>query len=267
MSAIQSEYLDKMGIQQWLPRQPLQAAAPSPNWVYRFTHPAELLDDEASAVALVPERHKTAEPHAERRAIAHISETLSDTEQPLEKVDATPAIHSEPQTINSAVPPTVLATPRYKIIIARAGRLLLIDDLPIRSRGGFSDQHKRLLAGITLALGEDPSALTLPITLEWPMLAGRTLNQGPTEARRYVKRQLDLLQKEPGIETIVMFGESLATWVVGEDRPIETGKLEFILGSPVNFLITQSLTQVLNQPGTKRQVWIDLQPLVNHTIR
>src|SRR6056300_1061242 len=46
--AIQSEYLDKMGIQQWLPRQPLQAAAPSPNWVYRFTHPAELLDDEAS---------------------------------------------------------------------------------------------------------------------------------------------------------------------------------------------------------------------------
>ena len=266
MSSIQSDYLEKMGIQQWLPRRALLAASPSPDWVYRFTHPQELLDDDSLASALTPETHKVAEPHAERRAIAHISETLAGVDEPVVKsseipLDEPPASLSEaPKSSSSSA---VQTPPRYKIIMARAGRLLLVDDLPLRSRGGFTDHHKRLLAGITLALGEDPATLTLPITLEWPMLAGRTLDQGPTEARRYVKRQLEILQKEPGIETIVMFGERLATWIVGEDHPNETGKLQFIEGSSINYLVTQSLTQVLNQPGTKRQVWVDIQPLLN----
>ena len=77
---IQAAYLDQLGIQQWMPRQILPAAKLSPDWVYRFAHPADILgDDEVVMQALAPQAHKPVEPHAERRAITQIGEALEIT--------------------------------------------------------------------------------------------------------------------------------------------------------------------------------------------
>ena len=275
---IQAAYLDQLGIQQWMPRHILPAAEPSPDWVYRFTHPADLLGDiEDSMQALVPQAHKSVEPHAERRAIAQIGEALEATapEEIGDKVDTSKArssavaeltadasVTERPTNAVSSVKRNIEPAPRYKIVMARAGRFLLIDNLPIRAREGFSNKHKRLLAGIVQALGESPQSITLPITLEWPMLAGKTLDQGPREARKHVQRQLSFMQKEPGLEAVILFGEGLANWVVGEGVVESQGQLQPLQSTGLNYLITQSLSQALNMPGAKQQIWSDLQPLV-----
>jgi hypothetical protein len=275
---IQAAYLDQLGIQQWMPRHILPAAEPSPDWVYRFTHPADLLGDiEDSMQALVPQAHKSVEPHAERRAIAQIGEALEATalEEIGDKVDISKArssavaeltadasVTKRPTNAVSSVKRNIEPAPRYKIVMARAGRFLLIDNLPIRAREGFSNKHKRLLAGIVQALGESPQSITLPITLEWPMLAGKTLDQGPREARKHVQRQLSFMQKEPGLEAVILFGEGLANWVVGEGVVETQGQPQPLQNTGLNYLITQSLSQALNMPGAKQQIWSDLQPLV-----
>lgn len=275
---IQAAYLDQLGIQQWMPRQILPAAKPSPDWVYRFAHPADLLgEDDEIMQALAPQAHKPVEPHAERRAITQIGEALEisapdDVGAEVNSSNVRRAAVAEltadesskegqPASVSS-VKRSVEPAPRYKIVMARAGRLLLIDNLPIRAREGFSNRHKRLLAGIVQALGESPQSITLPITLEWPMLAGKTLDQGPHEARKHVQRQLSFLQKESGLETIILFGEGLANWVVGEAVVETQGQLQPLHQTGLNYLVTQSLSQALNMPGAKQQIWSDLQPLV-----
>ncbi|MGB0223568.1 MULTISPECIES: hypothetical protein [unclassified Marinobacterium] len=273
---IQAAYLDQLGIQQWMPRQILPAAKPSPDWVYRFAHPADLLgDDEEVMQALAPQAHKPVEPHAERRAITQIGEALEVSAPDEAEVGSSNIRRAavaeltadesskEPQTSpTTSVKRSFEPAPRYKIVMARAGRLLLIDNLPIRAREGFSNKHKRLLAGIVQALGESPQSITLPITLEWPMLAGKTLDQGPHEARKHVQRQLSFMQKESGLETVILFGEGLANWVVGEGVDETHGQLLPLQQSGLNYLTTQSLSQALNMPGAKQQIWSDLQPLV-----
>jgi hypothetical protein len=273
---IQAAYLDQLGIQQWMPRQILPAAKPSPDWVYRFAHPADLLgDDEEVMQALAPQAHKPVEPHAERRAITQIGEALEVSAPDEAEVGSSNIRRAavaeltadesskEPQTSpTTSVKRSFEPAPRYKIVMARAGRLLLIDNLPIRAREGFSNKHKRLLAGIVQALGESPQSITLPITLEWPMLAGKTLDQGPHEARKHVQRQLSFMQKESGLETVILFGEGLANWVVGGGVDETHGQLLPLQQSGLNYLTTQSLSQALNMPGAKQQIWSDLQPLV-----
>ena len=273
---IQAAYLDQLGIQQWMPRQILPAAKPSPDWVYRFAHPADLLGDDVEMMqALAPQAHKPVEPHAERRAITQIGEALEVSAPDEAEVGSSNIRRAavaeltadesskEPQTSpTTSVKRSFEPAPRYKIVMARAGRLLLIDNLPIRAREGFSNKHKRLLAGIVQALGESPQSITLPITLEWPMLAGKTLDQGPHEARKHVQRQLSFMQKESGLETVILFGEGLANWVVGEGVAETHGQLQPLQQSGLNYLTTQSLSQALNMPGAKQQIWSDLQPLV-----
>jgi hypothetical protein len=273
---IQAAYLDQLGIQQWMPRQILPAAKPSPDWVYRFAHPADLLGDDVEMMqALAPQAHKPVEPHAERRAITQIGEALEVSAPDEAEVGSSNIRRAavaeltadesskEPQTSpTTSVKRSFEPAPRYKIVMARAGRLLLIDNLPIRAREGFSNKHKRLLAGIVQALGESPQSITLPITLEWPMLAGKTLDQGPHEARKHVQRQLSFMQKESGLETVILFGEGIANWVVGEGVDETHGQLLPLQQSGLNYLTTQSLSQALNMPGAKQQIWSDLQPLV-----
>ena len=273
---IQTAYLDQLGIQQWMPRQILPAAKPSPDWVFRFAHPADLLgDDEEVMQALAPQPHKPVEPHAERRAITQIGEALEVSapdkaevgsfnirSAAVAELTAEESSKERQPSPAASVKRSIEPAPRYKIVMARAGRLLLIDNLPIRAREGFSNKHKRLLAGIVQALGEPPQSITLPITLEWPMLAGKTLDQGPHEARKHVQRQLSFMQKESGLETVILFGEGLANWVVGEGVDETHGQLLPLQQSGLNYLTTQSLSQALNMPGAKQQIWSDLQPLV-----
>ena len=265
MQNTQAEYLKQLGIEQWVPRQPLPSAAPSPEWVFRFVHPGELLEDVA-APDLEPvgpsaaKKHPQPEPHAEQRAIAHIHEALEDSVASKSGTVALKAAAPEaPKTESAAKAPVV--SPKFRFAFAKSDRTLFVDQLPVQGSLGFSQHHSRLLAGIARAIGDDPQQLSMPTLVQWPLLAGKTLNQGPEEAFKNVQRQLQWMLKSEGVQRMVLFGESLPTWVVDLSMSADLSQ-----GVHPNwnlpYVCTASLTQALQLPELKRQIWNDLQPLL-----
>lgn len=262
---IQAQYLTQLGIDIWLPRQPLAGAPRSPDWVYSFTHPAQLLEsEEPSQGSVAPQpsdnrpksgaAHTLNELHAEQRSIAHINRAL-DVEAPTEPV-------ADQQRPVMPVPSPQPA-PRFRYAVTRTSRFLIVDELPSQGTQLLSDAYKRLLAGVVQALGDDPTQMSLPLMVHWPHLAGPKVNQGAQEAFKYVQLTLGSLQQKSKPETLLMFGAGLGRWVLGEGfETINPGELMLHPQSNISCLATASLSQALQLPEIKRQLWHDLQPLV-----
>lgn len=264
MHEMQIGELKKLGIHLWLPREPIKGAASSPEWVYGLGQPTadRLLDDEQpkQPIGQQPLAHaaevakKHPESHAEHRAIAHIQEALEPKTEEIRE-EAKPALEISREARSPAV------TPRFRMAMVLSEKTLVIDQLPVQAALGFSQQHSRLLSGIMRSLGEDPRSLSMPTLLHWPLLAGKTLNQGPEEAYKNVQRQVEWMLKDRKVERILLFGEDLVRWVVG----LETEKTELSVVHPrwnLPYLSTLSLSQALQLPDMKRQIWLDIQPFV-----
>lgn len=260
----QMEFLKQLGVDQWLPRHSVAGAAESPQWVYRLIHPADLLEEEEtfSESELIQEpskpahRHPAKEPHAELRAIAQIQHALQEPDaEPMSRPVRTEGVR--PDKSRS----TLIAPPRFRIALTRSERTLFVDQLPVQGHLGFSQQHSRLLAGILRSLGEDPRSLSLPTILQWPLLAGKTLDQGPEEAYKNVQRQLEWMLKEAKVKQIVLFGEDLSRWVIRLDEQEQSYKGEHPRWH-LPYLTTVTLTQALQLPELKRQIWLDIQSLI-----
>lgn len=265
----QAQYLKQLGIDIWLPRQPLEGAAPSPEWVFTFIHPSELLEGEVESLAaeeiIQPAKPKlTAKPklsaahtlnelHAEQRSIAHINEAL----------EAEVATEASAQQVRPTAAAAAQPVPRFRYAVTRTPRFLIVDELPTQGAQLLSDAYKRLLAGVVLALGEDPKQMSLPLMVHWPHLAGSKVNQGAEEAFKYVQLTLGSLQQKSKPESILMFGAGLGRWVLGEAfENLNTGELMLHPQSNISCLATASLSQALQLPDIKRQIWTDLQPVV-----
>lgn len=262
----QAQYLKRLGVDLWLPRQPLDNAAASPAWVYSFTHPSEVsvetpeVPEAASAVLQSHGRsgvaHTLNELHAEQRSIAHINEAL-EVEAPTEAsvVQETP--------LSPATAPAPQLVPRFRFALTRTPRFVIVDELPTQGAQILSDAYKRLLVGVVQALGENPKEMSLPLMVHWPHLAGSKVNQGAQEAYKYVQLTLGSLQRKSTPETLLMFGAGLGRWVLGEQFvTLNSGELILHPVSNVSCLATASLSQALQLPDIKRQIWQDLQPVV-----
>ena len=153
--------------------------------------------------------------------------------------------------------------PRFKLAWLVRGDLLIVDSLPPHQQEGFSRAHRRLLEGITTALGiAADDELSAPFMLPWPMLAGKTLNQGANEARAAVKRKLEnTLAFNPGIRQLLLLGEAAGVWVTEQEGGLDAlqGKV-LALGEGRQALVTLSLSELLRLPERKAEVWRDLQP-------
>lgn len=270
----QADYLKELGVDIWLPRTPLAHAAQSPAWVYQFVHPSSLSPSELTA-APEPTRSSTKiSPkaksgvglplqHAEQRSMAHISEALADESvvsktSPLAGAGAKPVVSSSDQRSKSP-----LFTPRFRLAVTRTPRFLLVDELPMQGRQILDDNYKRLLAGVVNALGEDPQQMSLSVVLQWPQLAGSKLNQDSVEAFKYVQRTLSSLQRQTQVEHLLLFGPNLGRWVIGEEQSkLTTGELFLHPQQNISCLATAMLSQALQLPDIKRQIWLDLQPVI-----
>lgn len=257
----QADYLRQLGVTLWLPRRPIDGAAQSPAWVYRFVHPAQTLDqvDQDHAESPVPPTdrsgHSLSEQHAEHRAMAHISEALVVPDQTSDKEEKPVAVAATPR-----VPQQI---PRFRFSVTRTPRFLIVDELPTQGGQLLGDAYKRLLAGVVRALGEDPQKMSLPVLLQWPQLAGSKLNQSGPEAVKYVQRTLTSMQSRSEAEHLLLLGAGTLPWVLGElDSEPETGVLLSRTNSESSYLVTQTLSQALQLPDIKRQIWCDLQPVV-----
>ncbi len=165
-----------------------------------------------------------------------------------------PLRRSEPQVI-----------PEFKLAFLSMGDGLIIDSLPPQSRGGFSAAHRRLALALWRALGrpvaESPNAQILP----WPAFTSRSLDQGWEQAQTAVQRKFDRVLEQSPARFVLLLGESAAQLVL-QTRESGDGMrgVLFRPRSEVPALATASLSEMLQVPGCKRDVWRDLQPLIRH---
>jgi len=263
MMNIQAEYLKQLGVDLWMPRRVLANAAASPSWVYSFTHPAQAGDADSQSLPVTPVvkppqtkgGHTLDEQHAEQRSIARISEALADESQP-----TPPEPEPDPVSAHRIAPQPV---PPFRFALTRTPRFVIVDQLPTQGPQLLSEAYKRLLVGVVRALGENAEQMSLPVMLQWPHLAGSKLNQGADEAFKYVQLTLESLQKRSRAEHILLFGSSLSRWVMGEQHAeINSGELLLHPEKNISCLASATLSEALQLPDMKRQLWMDLQPVV-----
>lgn len=264
------QWLAAIGITSWLPRGPLPGAAPSAEWVAEFQYPAAETSDAPTAeaapvvrtdrstaanAARKPRPAATSRPTVPRIDARALLDDVSGPARPGPVSETVKPVVQEPAVTQKPVQPA----PHFKLAYLVRGDLLIIDALPPHHRDGFSRQHKRLLQGITTALGlTSEQELSDPAMLPWPMLASKTLDQGPEEARRAVRHKLNrTLEFKPEIRRILLLGDLSVHWVTGE--PFVQGPMPALSGCIC--AASLSLSELLRLPERKAEVWQDVQSL------
>jgi hypothetical protein len=161
---------------------------------------------------------------------------------------------SEPQVI-----------PEFKLAFLALGDGLIIDSLPPQSRGGFSSAHLRLAMALWRALGMPAVELPRAQLLPWPAFTSRSLDQGWDQAQTAVQRKFDLMLQQAPVRFVLLLGDSAARLLLQSPEGGDGMRgMLFRPRSQVAALATASLSEMLQVPGCKRDVWRDLQPLIRH---
>ncbi len=183
------------------------------------------------------------------------------------------------QTADIVAPSTEM--PRHAALPNRSGKpapvmrlmfwqfpeVLVIDSLPTHTRGTLTSQkYEQLLSNMIKAMQLDCQRLdnsTQPYVLNWPTLAGVSIDQGWDQAVSAVQHKLSKILHIHTPKIVLMLGEPAAQMVmnVEEDFAAMRGMV-FSLRSDIQAIASHSLTEMLNIPGCKRDVWQDLQKVL-----
>lgn len=292
------DYLSAIGITSWLPRTTLPGAARSADWVAGFVQgrddvwdsdevgldeqPAQSAREAVAALEPVksaPAAGPAAMPSgqdARAAARASLDLDLASDSKPA-KPQPKPATAQQARVEQVRQPEKTAAVsvaprsgprteaPRVKLAFVLAGDLLIVDSLPPAGRQGFGRQHQRLLQGILSALGATETASEASI-LSWPVLAGVSLNQGPDELARAVARKLEHTLAVKPVKRALLFGESAAQWLLGREEGLDALRgIRFTLQAGIPCVASLSLSEALQLPEMKADIWRDIQPLLNRS--
>ena len=298
----QQVYLHAMGIQRWLPRQPLANAAESADWAADFvwpqqevlvestqssqpssaqsstayqathsqtahaktTHPKMTQESRSDAVS----HSQATKASQQSRAAALASLALDESgknEAVSGKVESTQINPSTPEIeleIEQAALPERYLQPRYSLAFVSAGDLLIVDSLPPHAKNAMTSSYRKLLQGICRALAADFNAETIKLC-QWPVFSGPNVNQSGEEAQNAVRRQLEVSLKQHPVKRILLLGEPAAQWLLEQDQSLESMRgLTFSLRSGVKTQVSYSVMHMLKLPEFKADCWRDLQPLL-----
>ncbi|WP_372741482.1 hypothetical protein [Neptunomonas sp.] len=154
--------------------------------------------------------------------------------------------------------------PRFRLGFWLYKDLLVVDSLPLLSRGGITQgKYQALCANMVKAMGLDAELLAAPYVLAWPMLAGDSLDQGKAEASLAVKHKIQKLLQQATPRLLLFLGESAAQMGMQREEGIdELRAVVFNYSSQMKAMTSLSLTQMLQIPECKKEVWGDLQKVL-----
>ncbi|MFC6336489.1 energy transducer TonB [Pseudomonas sp. CCM 7891] len=235
-----------MQVVNWLPRTELPFAAPSRPELLETLEPVEALEpsgEEAAApVALVKPAAEVAARPVERVKI--------EVPRPSATVKPTVVTGDAP----APVPKTpVVPPPRFALQLLRAGRCLLLVELPTGERFQARDPAYLLLKDMLRAAGLPDSPQIVGEPVRWPLLARGTMDQGPDAARDFVQGFVSArLEDEPcaslwliGLPAVRFAGEANAeAWY----RELQVEGLGSVWALP-------GLELLMEEPQRKADVW------------
>jgi hypothetical protein len=235
-----------MQVVNWLPRTELPFAAPSRP---ELLEPLPPLEEIPALIAQTPERAAVAEPPVaparpvERPKIAVPRPSLASTRAPAAVVEAAPA----PVKV-AVVPP-----PRFALQLLRAGRCLLLVELPTGQAFQSRDPSYLLLKDMLRAAGLPDSPQIIGEPVRWPLLVRGNLDQGPEAARDFVQGFVSArLEDEPcaclwliGLPSVRFAGEADAE---SFNKELQVDGLGSAWALP-------GLELLMDEPQRKADVW------------
>jgi hypothetical protein len=159
------------------------------------------------------------------------------------------------------------AAPIMRLMFWQFEDVLVIDSLPTQSRGELTPlKYEKLLTNMLKAMHRstqrfDPQ--TTPYVLNWPTLAGVSIDQGWTQAVSAVQYKLEKIFQGYSPTLVIMLGDYSPQMVMNMEDDFEQMRgVVFSLRSHTKAIASYSLTQMLNVPGCKQDVWSDLQKVL-----
>jgi len=236
-----------MQVVNWLPRTELPFAAPSRPELLEPLLPVE--DVQIVAIAQTPERAAVAEPSVapahpvERPKIEVPRPSLASTRAPAAVVEAAPVPVKAP-----VVPP-----PRFALQLLRAGRCLLLVELPTGQAFQSRDPAYLLLKDMLRAAGLPDAPQIIGEPVRWPLLVRGQMDQGPEAARDFVQGFVSArLEDEPcaciwliGLPSVRFAGEANAESYNSELQVEGLGSAWALPG----------LELLMDEPQRKADVW------------
>ncbi|WLG53875.1 energy transducer TonB [Pseudomonas sp. FP1742] len=231
-----------MQVVNWLPRTELPFAAPSRPELLEMPEPLVV-----APVRLAPVADAPVEPAAkpvERVKIEVPRPSLSST-----RMVSQPVEEEAPLVAKAApVPP-----PRFALQLLRAGRCLLLVELPTGETFQTRDPAYLLLKDMLRAAGLPDSPQIVGEPVRWPLLARGTMDQGPEAARDFVQGFLSArLEDAPcvclwliGLPAVRFAGEASAE---SFNRELQVEGLGSVWALP-------GLELLMEEPQRKADVW------------
>ncbi|KAF1010303.1 MAG: hypothetical protein GAK32_01583 [Pseudomonas fluorescens] len=167
-----------MQVVNWLPRTELPFAAPSRPELLAPAQPVdELLESGEEAAAPVAVIKPPVVRPAERAKIEVPRPSVVARPKPAVVEEDAPAVARAP----------VVAPPRFALQLLRAGRCLLLVELPTGERFQSRDPAYLLLKDMLRAAGLPDSPQIIGDPVRWPLLVRGSMDQGPEAARDFVQ--------------------------------------------------------------------------------
>jgi hypothetical protein len=237
-------YLDVLGIDSYISRSQLPAAAPSRR--LRVVRPAQARPAAQKLVpapASAPEQ-LAASAHRAARA-AGPGTDIPATSQPLDTAPTASTAKLAPE-IDVEHTAVVEPPPIFSVSACYLGGRYWLDEVP-RARE-LGDDYLVLLQGICIALDLDPGSAVLD-RFDWPMHHNRQLDQGQEAARHGFEGFIRARLEQRQVSGIVLLGEPEGGWF---DASVFSG---------LQMLTTVSAWRMLKQPELKNVAWRDLKSL------
>ncbi|OOV92635.1 energy transducer TonB [Pseudomonas sp. MF4836] len=236
-------YLTAMQVVNWLPRTELPFAAPSRPELLELPEPPVEVPAPA-VVAKTPTEQPVAKP-AERAKIEvpRPGSSARPASKPVEEAAPTPVVPKA-----APVPP-----PRFALQLLRAGRCLLLVELPTGEAFQSRDPAYLLLKDMLRAAGLPDSPQIVAEPVRWPMLTRGNLDQGPDAARDFVQAFVSVrVEEEPcvclwliGLPAVRFAGEANAE---SYNRELQVEGLGSAWALP-------GLELLMEEPQRKADVW------------
>ena len=232
-----------MQVVNWLPRTELPFAAPSRPELLQALEPddgLEMSGEEAAAPVAVVKPEPPTRPVVERAKV----------EVPRPSPMAKPAVAEEAAPV---VKVPVVPPPRFALQLLRAGRCLLLVELPTGEAFQARDPAYLLLKDMLRAAGLPDSPQIIGEPVRWPLLARGTMDQGPEAARDFVQGFISArLEDAPcvclwliGLPAVRFAGEANAE---SFNRELQVEGLGSVWALP-------GLELLMEEPQRKADVW------------
>ncbi|MBV4477202.1 MULTISPECIES: energy transducer TonB [Pseudomonas] len=233
-----------MQVVNWLPRTELPFAAPSRPELLDMPEPEVEL-----AIAPAPQAEAPVQPAA--RPVERPKVEVPRPTAVVARAAVKPVEDAEEAPV--AAKPAPVPPPRFALQLLRAGRCLLLVELPTGESFQSRDPAYLLLKDMLRAAGLPDAPQIIGEPVRWPLLVRGTMDQGPEAARDFVQGFLSVRMEEAPCACLWLIGLPAVRFAGEADAEAFNSELQ-IEGLGLAWAIP-GLELLMEEPRRKAAVW------------